>query len=273
MDEALKVASDELTLAVNRLWEDRTHADVTVKCYPRQWKVHKAILCSRSDFFKAACQPGRFKEGRENVITLPSRGDDLDPLNMAQEGIDDPDAINVLIYHLYHPNTDYTTIAGDAGMSIVLHAWIFAAAEKYDLKGLKLQAEHHARSLLDKAPDDEDVQQQVAQAIEVVYTDGDGIKAVYEFCFAEEQSKLLKVAAIREAIEEVPGLTYSLLEKNTIEGYCTGKLKCVDCEDEPKYILVCSVCTGLVARCEMDTDDLECHLCGEGPCEKVLGIP
>ncbi|KAI7210010.1 hypothetical protein KC333_g8443 [Hortaea werneckii] len=237
MDEALKVANEELALAVNRLWEDRTHADLTIECHSRQWKVHKAILCSRSDFFKAACQPGRFKEGRENVITLPSHADDPNASHPGLEGTDDPDAINVLIYHLYHPNTDYTKLAGDAGMELVLHAWVFAAAEKYNLKGLKLQSVHHVRSLMKKAPENEGIQLQMAEAIGPVYEGTAETVTELRDCMSSallrNKGKLLKVAAIQEAIEGVPGLTYSLLAKKTIEGSYTGTLKCDDCEDEP----------------------------------------
>ncbi|KAI6833718.1 hypothetical protein KC315_g10044 [Hortaea werneckii] len=230
MDEALKVANDELALAVNKLWEDRTHADLTIICHPRQWKVHKAILCSRSDFFKAACQPGRFKEGRENVITLPSRTDDPHPLDIGQEGDDDPDAINVLIYHLYHPNTDYTTLAGDAGMEFVLHARVFAAAEKYNLKGLKLQAVHHARSLLKKASKNEGIQLQMAEAMRAVYegtaeTVGE-LRQCVGSALLQNQGKLLQVPTIRQAIESVPGLTYDLLQMKTLNTWATGSPAC-----------------------------------------------
>ncbi|RMZ15102.1 hypothetical protein D0862_01829 [Hortaea werneckii] len=221
MDEALEVATDGLALAVSRLWEDRTHADLTIECHPRQWKVHKAILCSRSDFFKAACQPGRFKEGSDNVITLRSQAEVSGLPTAALNEYDNPEAINVLIYHLYHPNIDYTTLAGDAGMELVLHAWIFAAAEKYDLKGLKLQAEHHTRSLLRKAPEDEDVQHQMAEAMAAIFI-GTAETAMelrrrMTSALLRHEGRLLKVPAIREAIEAIDGLTYSLLEKKTVE--------------------------------------------------------
>ncbi|KAI7538532.1 hypothetical protein KC331_g10297 [Hortaea werneckii] len=229
MDKALKVATDELALAVNRLWEDRTHADLTIDCYPRQWKVHKAILCSSSDFFKAACQPGRFKEGSDNVITLRSQAEVPGLPTVALSEYDNPEAINVLIYHLYHPNIDYMTLAGVAGMELVLHAWIFAAAEKHNLKGLKLQAEHHTRSLLGKAPKDEDVQHQMAEAMAAIFVGtaetAMELRRATTSALLRHQGQLLKVPAIREAIEAIDGLTYSLLEKKTVEVVGTGVLK------------------------------------------------
>ncbi|KAI7152402.1 hypothetical protein KC349_g8987 [Hortaea werneckii] len=221
MDKALKVATNELALAVNRLWEDRTHADLTINCYPRQWKVHKAILCSSFDFFKAACQPGRFKEGSDNVITLRSQAEVPGLPTVALSEYDNPQAINVLIYHLYHPNIDYMTLAGAAGMELVLHAWIFAAAEKYNLKGLKLQAEHHTRYLLGKAPKDKNVQDQMAEAMAAIFIGtaetARELRRRITSALLRHEGQLLKVPAIRDAIEAIDGLTYSLLEKKTVE--------------------------------------------------------
>ncbi|KAI7282796.1 hypothetical protein KC345_g3341 [Hortaea werneckii] len=219
MDEALKVATDALALGVNRLWGDRTHADLTIECYPRQWKVHKAILCSSSDFFKAACQPGRFKEGRDNVITLRSQSEVPGLPKAAPSEYDNPEAINVLIYHLYHPNIDYTTLAGAADVRLFLHAWVFAAAEKYNLKGLKLQAEHHIRALLKKAPNGGDVQNQIAEAMAAIFTGTAETVLELRRCMSsallQNKGELLKVSAIQDAIGDIDGLAYALLRKAT----------------------------------------------------------
>ncbi|KAI7376608.1 hypothetical protein KC336_g19740, partial [Hortaea werneckii] len=267
MDEAQKVAADELTLAVSRLWEDRTHADLTIECHPRQWNVHKAVLCSHSDFFRAACQPGRFKEGRDSVITLRSRVSELDACSDCPEENDDPDAINVLIYHLYHPKADYTTLVGDTGKELVLHAWVFAAAEKYNLKGLKLQAVHHARSLLRKAPKDEDIQRQMAASVRVIYMGTAETVTELRDCMGSallrDHGQLLQDSAIREAIEAIDGLTYSLLEKRTVEVLGAGApilwrdkthadltVQCYPRQWRVHKAILCSRCGFFKAACE-----------------------
>ncbi|KAI7230440.1 hypothetical protein KC330_g6946 [Hortaea werneckii] len=181
MDKALKVATNELALAVNS-----------------------------SDFFKAACQPGRFKEGSDNVITLRSQAEVPGLPTVALSEYDKPEAINVLVYHLYHPNTDYTTLAGDADMRLVLHAWVFAAAEKYNLKGLKLQAEHHTRTLLGKAPKDKNVQDQMAEAMAAIFVGT-----------AETAMELRR---------RMNSALLSLLEKKTVEVVGAGLLKCNHCQ-------------------------------------------
>ncbi|KAI6886829.1 hypothetical protein KC360_g1910 [Hortaea werneckii] len=232
-----------------RLWEDRTHADLTIDCFPRQWKVHKAILCSHSDFFKAACQPGRFKEGRDNFITLRSQAGVTDLDIVALSEYDNPEAINVLVYHLYHPNTDYTKIAGDAGMKLVLHAWIFAAAEKYSLKGLKLQAVHHARSLLKNSPKNEDMQWQMAEAIGAVYEGTAKTVTELRQCMSSallrNQGRLLQVPAIRDAIGGIEGL---MLWRDKTHADLT--VQCYPRQWRVHKAILCSRCGFFKAACE-----------------------
>ncbi|RMY72356.1 hypothetical protein D0863_04571 [Hortaea werneckii] len=244
MDEALKVATGDLALAVNRY-------------------VHKAILCSHSDFFKAACQPDRFKEGKDNVITLRSQSRPPDRDTVALDEGDDPEAINVLIYHLYHPNTDYITLAGGADMRLVLHARVFAAAEKYDLKGLKLQAVHHARSLLEEAQDDEYVRGQVAEAMDAVYLGTAETVTELRQCMSsallQNYGELLKVSAIQAAVADIDGLTYALLRK-AAEVIGTGVLpQCGSCENPSSHVMKCVALSRTVPRCnyhaEMPCDD------------------
>ncbi|KAG9647929.1 hypothetical protein KCU95_g15647, partial [Aureobasidium melanogenum] len=57
------------------------HADLTITCGSDTYKVHKAIVCSQSEFFKLACRKhtdfgGEFKEAQSSIIEIPSR--DLD---------------------------------------------------------------------------------------------------------------------------------------------------------------------------------------------------
>ncbi|KAK2925542.1 BTB/POZ domain [Fusarium oxysporum f. sp. vasinfectum] len=62
------------------------YCDFVIICGQARHKVHKAIICPRSDFFKAACGSG-FKEAQTGEIELPD---------------DDPFAVSMMIQYLYH---------------------------------------------------------------------------------------------------------------------------------------------------------------------------
>lgn len=51
------------------LLESGTLSDTQVRCGKRTWKVHKAILCVRSEWFKKALT-GRFKEAKEGSVNI-----------------------------------------------------------------------------------------------------------------------------------------------------------------------------------------------------------
>ncbi|KAI1080042.1 BTB/POZ protein [Whalleya microplaca] len=60
-------------------------SDVLVKCDGREWNLHKAILCSRSQWFRAALTNG-FQESMTGVITLEEQ---------------DAEVVDWLIYYIY----------------------------------------------------------------------------------------------------------------------------------------------------------------------------
>ncbi|KAJ0124218.1 Uncharacterized protein HZ326_31364, partial [Fusarium oxysporum f. sp. albedinis] len=62
------------------------YSDLVISCGKDQYRVHKAIICPRSDFLKAACD-GEFKEAQTGTIDLPD---------------DDPVAVHMMIEYLYH---------------------------------------------------------------------------------------------------------------------------------------------------------------------------
>ncbi|KAF2459116.1 hypothetical protein BDY21DRAFT_267532, partial [Lineolata rhizophorae] len=76
-----------------RLFIDPKYADLTVTCGTDVYRLHKSVVCPRSDFFAKACE-GNFKEGRDSVIHL----DDDDGL-----------AVRLMVYFFYH--LDYPQIS------------------------------------------------------------------------------------------------------------------------------------------------------------------
>lgn len=45
---------------LGKLLEDGSYSDFTIRCGDREWKVHKAIVCSQSDIFDTAIN-GKFR--------------------------------------------------------------------------------------------------------------------------------------------------------------------------------------------------------------------
>ncbi|KAF5631134.1 amino acid transport gap1 [Fusarium tjaetaba] len=72
--------------ALANLLQTGDYSDLTITCGKDQYRVHKAIICPRSNFFKAACD-GKFKEAQTGEIDLPD---------------DDPTAVRMMIQYLYH---------------------------------------------------------------------------------------------------------------------------------------------------------------------------
>ncbi|KAM0082317.1 hypothetical protein ACKRZS_005476 [Fusarium odoratissimum] len=62
------------------------YSDLVISCGKDQYRVHKAIICPRSHFFKAAYD-GEFKEAQTGTIYLPD---------------DDPVVVRMMIEYLYH---------------------------------------------------------------------------------------------------------------------------------------------------------------------------
>ncbi|KAI0859964.1 BTB/POZ protein [Xylaria cubensis] len=166
------MATKELIKLLKEVYSDGKYSDLTISCGGKEHQVHKALVCTRSDFFAAACRD--FTEGHKQVVNLPD---------------DDPNAVEIMVYYLYHgdyhapqhttsrdqitqDNTstplspkpvvntteqllvrepspdstldgmtaDYTpSILGPQSISVdlALHAAVYAVAEKYTIQGLK----------------------------------------------------------------------------------------------------------------------------------------
>ncbi|RGP74637.1 amino acid transport gap1 [Fusarium sporotrichioides] len=74
--------------SLSKLLKTGAYSDLTITCGTDKYAVHKAIVCSRSSFFAAACD-GELKEAKTGEIDLPE---------------DDPVAVKMMIRYLYTQN-------------------------------------------------------------------------------------------------------------------------------------------------------------------------
>ncbi|KAI6822825.1 hypothetical protein KC340_g12002 [Hortaea werneckii] len=128
--------------ALQKLLDTGEYSDLTIECGDRTFQVHKNIICTRSEYFAAACATG--------TIELQSSADP----NAAKDdpSLDDPDAVKLMIDFLYLH--DYVAIEtcfsetlnasnkrpfgatnGDAGA--IMHAKVYALGCKYQIPSLQ----------------------------------------------------------------------------------------------------------------------------------------
>ncbi|KAF2858025.1 hypothetical protein K470DRAFT_222206, partial [Piedraia hortae CBS 480.64] len=75
---------------LDRLLVNGKFSDLRLVCNSRQWAVHRALLCSRSSFFDAACSHA-FREARDLVVDLSD---------------DDEEAVEQMICYFYRLDYD-----------------------------------------------------------------------------------------------------------------------------------------------------------------------
>jgi hypothetical protein len=122
-------------------------------CGSDTYLVHKAIICSQSDFFKAACRPDTFQEGSTNIIniTASSGRDKAEDTYITSEAFDwDLDvettaSVNLMIHYFYHHDyLEQETVQTDMGVLpkglLDEHSRMYAMGEKYGISGLKALA-------------------------------------------------------------------------------------------------------------------------------------
>lgn len=112
--------SDQLTTQLEGLLDNTKFSDFTFALRGREFKVHKAILASRSEVFEAMFEHP-FKENLTNRVEI----EDIEP-----------DVFHVLLRFIY---TGQVSLAEMGTFAVGL----YAAADKYMLNELKIACENH----------------------------------------------------------------------------------------------------------------------------------
>jgi len=130
-------------------------------CGSDTYKVHKAIVCAQSDFFRAACRPDAFNEGQTGTINIPAgQGRDVafysQPIN--EEGFDweldveTAATVKLMINYLYlHDYLEEEQTKALVAVTVLCtrenrkgllaeHSRMYAMGDKYGISGLKALA-------------------------------------------------------------------------------------------------------------------------------------
>ncbi|RSM02741.1 hypothetical protein CDV31_010780 [Fusarium ambrosium] len=88
--EAEKLPTDSLcatssSASLHNLLSSGAYSDMTIRCQGREFKTHRAIVCSQSSFFEKALS-SNFKEGESGIVDLPD---------------DDPQTVESFLEFLY----------------------------------------------------------------------------------------------------------------------------------------------------------------------------
>ncbi|CAP65152.1 uncharacterized protein PODANS_5_7230 [Podospora anserina S mat+] len=94
--------NDRFLSSDEKLLETGLFSDVVVKCGDKEWKLHKAILCTRSVWFEKALT-GQFEEATSGVITIQDF---------------QPEAVEWVIRYIYTGVCDIATLRGPEKMTM-----------------------------------------------------------------------------------------------------------------------------------------------------------
>ncbi|KAK4245719.1 hypothetical protein C7999DRAFT_33934 [Corynascus novoguineensis] len=186
---------------VDRLYSSGEYSDLVISCRREEYHVHRAIVCTQSEFFAAACRTS-FKEAQEGKVDLPD---------------DDPRLVHIMIHYLYHFDYDLdlqpkqtSPSAAEMDGPLYTHASIYALGEKYLIRGLKTVALRKFRDAATAVVDVDDFVKATLEVYTSTVEDDRGLRdAVVKTLY--ENSDWLEKENVQDALKNVVPLAYDLV--------------------------------------------------------------
>ncbi|KPM38230.1 hypothetical protein AK830_g8325 [Neonectria ditissima] len=197
-----------------RLYSHGECSDLTISCNGKNYNVHRAIICPRSEFFAAACR-GPFREAVERNIHLPE--DDAQIIDMMVQyfytlDYQVPLSTNIQVVDEKHNHTlqKSATSTSTAGSELITHTQVYFLAVKYLISGLKALALKKFEAAVLQHWSTGYFLSAAQEAYRFTGEKDQGIKAVIVATFFKH-SNLLNKEAARDIVRGTDLLAYDIL--------------------------------------------------------------
>lgn len=184
------------------------YSDLTVIA-GKQYRLHRSLICVRSRPLAAACKYNRANKSDEHENTLK------DVLDLTD---DDPHAIDCMLQFFYHLNYDapeFGPVAEganlDSPLELVLHARIYAVAEKYMVDGLKAVAMEKFEKATASGWNKHDFLEAARETYTSTIDSDKGLRDIVVKVFHAHKLSLLDKEEAVQLLTEVPVLAVHLL--------------------------------------------------------------
>ncbi|KAL8778190.1 MAG: hypothetical protein Q9213_007526 [Squamulea squamosa] len=180
--------------------------DLTISCGELQWKVHRIVVYSHSDWFRKACQPG-FKEGKTALINLENEnpaliaklveylyGFDYDDSDSEPNEVDQTDDKN-------NNDDDQDQPVPQTCGKLALHAAMYVTADKYDVSTLKVLALAKFSTALVDRWDKEDLSEVIRFVYENTVSSDRGLRGSLVPILVQHKQKLRTDEAFMKLVE------------------------------------------------------------------------
>ncbi|KFA53218.1 hypothetical protein S40293_10031 [Stachybotrys chartarum IBT 40293] len=202
----------DLIRSLKGLYSSREYSDLVISCGRKEYHVHRAIVCTQSDFFSTACRAG-LKETQEGKVDLPD---------------DDPRLVHIMVHYLYHfdydiqlqykrshsdgleTDGDGTDVSEPIVDILVTHAKVYALAEQYMIRGLKAVALRQFKAAATVSLDINDFLQATWEVYTSTIDDDRGLRDVVVETFYKN-SQWLDKEEVRDVVKGLGALTYDLI--------------------------------------------------------------